>query len=144
MRILFDTSALVAGFVDSHPKHHAALSWLQRVKTKKIDFLVSSHSLAECFAVLTRLPLSPKISPEMANYLLHENVEKLAKIIALSSQDYLSVIKQMTELRLSGGIIYDAITVRAAKKAKADKILTLNTKDFIRLSPQDPSWIITP
>lgn len=144
MRLLFDTSVLVAGFVASHPKHHAALRWLQRAHAKEISVIISSHTLAECFAVLTRLPLSPKISPDTASYLLRENVEKIAEIVTLSVKDYQMVLKRMTELGLSGGIIYDAITVQAAHKAKANKILTLNSKDFIRLSPEDDSWILSP
>ncbi len=144
MRILFDTSVLIAGFVASHPRHHTALSWLQRAKNKEFTFIVSGHSLAECFAVLTRLPLSPRISPDTASYLLRENIEKLAEISSLSTRDYLLVIKHMTELGLSGGLIYDAITVQSAKKAKANKIITFNTKDFIRLCPENPSWILNP
>lgn len=144
MRYLFDTSVLIAGFVASHPKHHIALPWLQRVKSKKCSLVISSHSLAETFAALTRLPLSPQISPDTACYLIRENIEKNAEIISLTSKDYQSVIKQMSELGLAGGIIYDAITVKAAKKAKVDKILTFNTKDFIRLSADDPSYILSP
>lgn len=144
MRVLFDTSVLIAGFVSSHPKHHAALEWLQRAKAKEVNVVVSSHSLAESFAVLTRLPLSPRITPDVANYLLRENVVNLARIIALSTQDYLAVIKDMTELGCTGGIIYDAITVKAAKKAKVDKIMTLNVKDFERLTPHQQSYIISP
>lgn len=144
MRLLFDTSVLIAAFVESHPKHHAALSWLQRAKTKEKTFFVSTHSLAECFSVLTKLPLSPKISPETAQYLLRENIEKLAQLVALNAKDYLAVLKQMTELGLSGGIIYDAITMRAATKSKVDKILTFNVRDFIRLSPQNTEWIVSP
>jgi predicted nucleic acid-binding protein len=144
MRLLFDTSVLIAGFVASHPRHHSALSWLQRTKEKNISFLVSAHSLMECSAVLTRLPLSPRISAESASYLIRENIEKLAEIVSLSTKDYQSIIKHVTELGLSGGIIYDAIVIQTAKKAKADKILTLNSKDFIRLSPENTEWIITP
>ena len=144
MRIFYDTSVLIAGIVASHPKHPSALSWLQRAKAKKNSMLISGHSLAECFAVLTKLPLSPRLSPDTAHYLLRENIEKLAQIISLSSQDYLAVLKQMAELNLSGGIIYDALAVKAAHKAKADKILTFNSRDFMRLSKKDPSFILVP
>ena len=145
MRILFDSSILIASFIGAHPKHHAAFPWLQRAKTKEISLIVSAHTLAECFSVLTRLPLSPRILPATAYYLLQENVKKLAEIITLSSQDYLMILKQMTELGLGGGIIYDAITVKAAKKAKVDKILTFNHKDFVRLvSVEESTFILSP
>jgi predicted nucleic acid-binding protein len=144
MRLLFDTSVLVAGFIASHPNHQAALPWLQRAKSKKHSIVMSAHGLAECYAVLTRLPLSPKISPETAQYLLRENIEDIAEIVALSSLDYRAVLKQMIELGLSGGIIYDAITVKAAQKAKVDKILTFNTRDFIRLLPKASDFVVSP
>lgn len=33
-----------------------------------------------------------------------------------------------------GGIVYDAIIVECALKAKVDEILTINPKDFLRLT----------
>lgn len=144
MRVLFDTSILVAGFVASHPKHHSALPWLQRAKSKEIISIVSTHSLAECFAVLTRLPVSPRITSETANYLLRENVIKISKLISLSSNDYQNVLKHMAELGLPGGSIFDALILKAAKNAKVNKLLTFNLRDFTRLSPHDSSWIISP
>jgi predicted nucleic acid-binding protein len=144
MRLLFDTSTLIASFVASHPKHHLALDWLKRTKTKEHSLSVAAHSLAECFAVLTRLPLSPKISPQSAHYLIKENIEKLAEIIVLSASDYKNILTELTELGLSGGITYDAIIVKAAINAKVDNILTLNPSDFLRLIPHNPSFIISP
>jgi predicted nucleic acid-binding protein len=144
MRILFDTSVLIAGFIDSHSKHTQAVSWLQRSQTKQVDLLVSAHSLLECYSVLTRLPVSPKITPNMARLLLQENVEKYATIITLNATDYLALIKRMETLGLSGGVIYDALILRAAEKAKANKLLTLNQRDFLRLCPEHESFIISP
>lgn len=144
MRLLFDTSIFIAGFVASHPKHQVALTWLKHIKNKKHALYVAGHSLAECYAVLTRLPLSPKISPETAHYLIKENIEKLAEIVVLSASDYIKLLAGLTELNLSGGIIYDAILVKTAKKANVDKILTFNSRDFIKLTPQDPSFILAP
>lgn len=142
MRVLFDTSVLIAGFITTHPKHNFALPWLQRAHAKKIEYLVSSHSIAECYSVLTRLPISPKISSVVARNLIRENIEKLAEIINLTSTDYLTILKQMTELDLTGGIIYDAIILKAAKKGNADKLLTINPNDFKRLAPNETSFFI--
>lgn len=144
MRLLFDTSILIAAFVSAHSKHSVALPWLQKVKAKKISLVISAHSLAESFSVLTRLPLTPRLSPDVAYYLIRENIEKSAEIIALSTRDYQAVIKGMSEQGLSGGIIYDAITLKAALKANVDKILTFNHRDFIRLSSENPEFILTP
>jgi predicted nucleic acid-binding protein len=109
MKTLFDTSALAAAIVEPHPMHTRALPWLQRAKAGNIDFFVASHTLAELHAVLTTLPLKPRISPLTAWRLVHDNVETSAKIISLSPSDYKDTIKYVSELGLSGGIIYDAL-----------------------------------
>jgi predicted nucleic acid-binding protein len=44
MRVLFDTSVLVAALVQAHPRHSHALPWLQRAKAGEFKYLVSSHS----------------------------------------------------------------------------------------------------
>lgn len=142
--ILFDTSVLVAGFVASHSKHHQSLAWLKRAIAKEFTLAVSTHSLAECYAVLTRLPLSPKISPSIAKVLIEENIVKIGKIVSLTSSDYLNIIKEITGLGLTGGVIYDAVTFKAAKKIKAHTILTLNLRDFQRFSPENHKYIISP
>ncbi len=45
---------------------------------------------------------------------------------------------------LAGGIVYDAIILKAAQKAKVEKILTLNANDFYRLCPEAKEFIATP
>jgi predicted nucleic acid-binding protein len=40
----------------------------------------------------------------------------------------------MSNSNLSGGIVYDAIIVECALKAKVDEVLTINPKDFLRLT----------
>lgn len=84
MKILFDTSVLESAIVEPHPMHSRAMPWLQRAKAGKFDFVVASHTLAELYAVLTTLPVRPRISPAIAWRLVHENVETSAKIVSLS------------------------------------------------------------
>ena len=144
MKVLFDTSVLVAGLIESHPAHERAFSWLYRSKTGEIDFLVAGHSLAELYAVLTRLPLSPKVSPGVARYLIRENIKAVARIVTLSAEEYLELLTSMTELNLVGGIIYDAVIAAAAKKSDCDILLTLNKKDFLRVWPEKCDRILEP
>jgi predicted nucleic acid-binding protein len=144
MKTLFDTSVLVAAIVEPHPMHTRALPWLQRAKAGKIDFLVASYTLAELYAVLTTLPLKPRISPLTAWRLVHDNVETSAKIISLSPSDYKDTIKHMSELGLTGGIIYDALIVKAAQKSGVERLLTFNADAFIRLWPGGESFIYIP
>lgn len=143
MLILFDTSVLVASFVESHPQHKNAMKWIRKVNEKEISFITASHALAECYAVLTRLPLTPKILPSIAYHLISENIPKLGKIVSLEGPQYLNILHDLSKLGLSGGIVYDAIILKCAQKAKAQKILTLNPRDFVRLCPEDESFILT-
>jgi predicted nucleic acid-binding protein len=144
MKTLFDTSVLVAAIIEPHPMHTRALPWLQRAKAGEIDFLVASHTLVELYAVLTTLPLKPRVSPITAWRLVHDNVETSAKIISLSPSDYKDTIKYISELGLTGGIIYDALIVKAAQKSGVERLLTFNADDFIRLLPGGESFIYIP
>ena len=144
MKILFDTSVLVAAIVEPHTMHKRALPWLQRVKTGEVAFFAASHTLAELYAVLTTLPLKPKISPLTAWRLVHDNVETAARLISLSPSDYRDTVKQMSELGLTGGTIYDALIVKAAKKSKVERLLTFNSNDFRRVWPDGEDFIYIP
>lgn len=143
-RVLFDTSVLVAGIVRPHPAHARALPWLKKVKSGEISMIVSSHTLAELYAVLTTLPVSPRITPDAAWSLMQENILDKADISALSATDYKSVIRKLKEGGFSGGIIYDALVWSSAIKAHAETLLTLNGSDFRRLPITEGLSIVEP
>lgn len=144
MKVLFDTSALIAGVVEAHPMHERALPWLKRCKGGEMEFIVATHTLAELYAVLTTLPVTPKISPGTAARLVREDVEQPAKVISLSTSDYSVVLRRLSEFGLSGGVVYDALIARAAQKAKVDRLLTANPEDFKRVWPEGVSIITVP
>lgn len=115
-KTLFDTSVFVATFIERHPKHERALPWSSKVKSQKFECIVSSHTFAELYAVLTTLPVKPRLSPGVAWRLIHENIERIAKTVSLSPTEYKAVIKRASAMGLSGGIIYDALIAKAAEK----------------------------
>ena len=134
MKILFDSSVLIASFVESHPKHKSALSFLMKAKNKEFQSFVSSHSILEVYSVLTSAPFNPKITPNIAKQLIENNIRNIAKTIYLTGEDYFKIVEKVSKSNFSGGIIYDAIVVECALNAKVDEIITLNTKDFLRLT----------
>ena len=144
MRTLFDTTVLVAALTENHPKHERALPWLSRAKTQEFELIVSSHTLAELYAVLSALPVAPRISPNAAWRLIHENVERTARVVSLSPKEYGSLIRTCSDLGLSGGIVYDALIAEAARKSKAERILTLNTRHFRRVWQGSENALIEP
>ncbi len=121
--------------VEGHPAHGRALPWLQRVRAGTDSGVVAAHSIVELYAVLTRLPVQPRISPAIARQLIDRNVLDLCKIVALSTEDYRGVIAHLTANGIMGGATYDALIMYAAVKVEVDQILTLNEKDFRRIYP---------
>lgn len=144
MKQLADTSCLVAVMIESHPAHERALDWYNRALARPHDLLVCSHSLAELYAVLTRLPLKPRIGADDARRLIRENVEAAVTIVDLDRSDYAAVLDGLAERADTGGIVYDALIVRAAEKAGAARIVTLNEADFRRLTSQGRPAVVSP
>ncbi len=144
MKILFDTSVLIAGLVETHPMHKSAFPWLKRAKANEFEMIVVSHTIAEVYAVLSTLPIKPRITPLIARKLINKNIEPNSKIISLSPGEYKLVIKQISELGLAGGVIYDALIARVAQKSKVDRLLTLNIDHFNRAWPDGEKLISSP
>jgi predicted nucleic acid-binding protein len=135
LKIFFDTSVLVAAFVSAHPKHTKCLPWLQKVKKKEIEGIISVHSLVEIYSILTKLPLSPRINPILALNLIKENILEDFELVSYGKKDYISLLDELSQGNIAGGASYDGLILNAAKKVSADKILTLNVNDFIRVCP---------
>jgi len=136
MRVLLDTSLLVAAMVEAHPVHENALPWLQKVKERTHEGFVAAHSIAELYSILTTLPLQPRIAPAVARRLIHQNVINSCNVVALSDKDYATVINHLSELGIAGGAIYDALIMYAGIKTDVDRVVTLNEKDFRKVYPQ--------
>jgi len=144
VKILFDTSIIVSGIVETHPMHAKCLPWLQRAKAGEVECIVVSHTLAETYAVLTTLPVKPRISPLVAQRLIDNNLQEIARIVPLTIADYWNTIQRMTAMGLSGGTIYDALIATVARRLSIDKLLTLNTDDFRRVWPEGDQVISAP
>ena len=142
--MLLDTSVLVAAMVEAHPMHEVALPWLQRVKDRSDTGIVAAHSIAELYAILTTLPVRPRISSPMAGRLIRQNVLDACEIVSLSEEDYATVIDRLAESGTVGGVTYDAPIVYAALKAKVDRVITLNERDFQRIYSEVADRIVAP
>jgi predicted nucleic acid-binding protein len=83
MKVLLDTSTLIAAMLPDHVHHAAALPWLSKAKSGAVEFVVSAHSVVEVYSVFTRLPRTPKITPAEAWELARDNVTACARVVAL-------------------------------------------------------------
>lgn len=144
MKVLLDTSVLVAAMVESHPAHEKSLPWLQRIKKGSDTGLVSAHTVAELYAILTTLPMKPRISPIVAYGLIKHNVFELCEVLPLTAEDYNAVIKHLSEGGVTGGVTYDAVILYVAIKENADCVVTLNEGDFRRIYPEIAEQIVSP
>jgi predicted nucleic acid-binding protein len=129
---LFDTSVIIAASLPQHPNHAPCFIQLQAAKTAQIQGCLSTHSLAELYSVLTRMPSQPRMSPQEVQRLIESYLQHL-KTVPLEQTDYQIAIAQMTALNLPGGGIFDALIAQAALKSSAERLLTLNPKHFSRL-----------
>ncbi|MBN2072617.1 MAG: PIN domain-containing protein [Actinobacteria bacterium] len=136
MKIFFDTSVIIAAFVGAHPRHEDSLPWLQKVKKKEVEGVISVHSLIETYSILTTLPLSPRINPVLARDLIKENIINDFKLVTYNIKDCKNLIETLSRRNISGGASYEGLILAAAKKSGVEKILTLNANDFVRIFPE--------
>ncbi len=144
MKVLLDTSTLVAALVRSHPRHSDSRPWLARALAGEVALVLAAHTLAELHATLTMLPMRPRISPQTALRLREESLPATTEIVDLTADEYRRVVGQMAGLGLAGGIVYDALIARAAEIAGVDRLVTLNESDFRRAWPDGRDRITGP
>jgi predicted nucleic acid-binding protein len=144
MKVLYDTSVLVAGLVEAHPLHARAFPWIKQAVAREHKALISAHSYAELYRELTRQPVRPRIAPSAAWQIISGTITPNFEVVALTADLYRSAIQSMAAAGLSGGAVYDAVIMAAARAAKADRLLTLNPADFRRIDPAFAAKVIEP
>lgn len=144
MRVLIDTSVVVAASIPGHPHNGTAAPFVKAAQSGKFEFVFSAHSLAEVFAVLTRYPIRPRVSPQAAWNLIEADVLRYAQVVALSADDYRDVIESQARQNLPGGLVYDAVIAKAAELANVDYLATYNVAHFHRVWPGKAGQILSP
>jgi predicted nucleic acid-binding protein len=134
LKAFFDTSVLVGAFYGDHPRHAACLRLLEDA-SKKTHFC-AVHSVAELYAVMTRLPVRPRITPEQG-LLFVENVRDYFSVVTLSAAEQFEGAAEAARRGLGGGKVYDLLTLKCALKAGAERVYALNLTEFTRLAPPE-------
>jgi len=135
MRVFLDTSVLVAASVHSHPHYIQALPTLDRVADGKDEGFISTHSIAEVFTGLTRLPLLPRIHPTEATRIITANLLPYLKTVPIDKDDYLQALAITEQSGWGRAKIYDVLLLVCAGKSEAERIYTFNLRDFRALAP---------
>ena len=141
MKAFFDTSVLVPGFYGDHQHHGASMERFLRFAKKQA--CCGAHSLAEVYSSLTRMPGKHRISGEQAMLFLSDMRERLT-IVALDDQEYWHAIAGAATTGVVGGVIYDALLVHCALKAKAEIIYTWNVKHYGQFGSEAAKRVRTP
>jgi predicted nucleic acid-binding protein len=134
VKVFCDTNVLVAAFLQSHPHHNSARPVIERIKSGNDQGFVGAHSLAETYAVLTRLPSGQQVAAAVAWQLITENVLKDFTIVSLSSKEYTDTLGNAGKNGVEGGKTYDALLLAAAAKSGAERIYTTNVRHFQSLA----------
>jgi predicted nucleic acid-binding protein len=101
------------------------------------------HSIAEVYAVMTRLPVRPSISPEQGVLFL-ESLRERVSFVGLDGDEYFSVIQRAASHHLTGGRIYDALICGCARKISPAVIFTWNVRHFKEFAADLADRIRTP
>ena len=128
MRQFFDSSVLIPVFYADHP-HHAASAALF-LTARKEDSFCALRTLGEVYAVLTGMPLRPRISGKDGIAILKQIRERLT-LLSLTQDEYFSALETVSA-SIIGGAAYDALIARCAVKSGAEVLLTWNLRDFTR------------
>ncbi len=134
---LLDTSCLVAAICSWHRHHEATRREIERRYTAGEELVLSAHSLAETFSVLTRLPEPHRLSPEDALALIEANWEE-TRLVALTAQDYIATLRRCRDASIGGGAVYDALIAACARKAHVATLVTWDVADFERFLEEEP------
>lgn len=117
LSVAVDTSVAVPFVVRSHPAHLAT-----RAQLGGRSAVLTTHSLAETYSVLTRLPGDARLLPADAAAIITAN---FGAAVSLDSETAGRFHVLLAQRSIAGGAVYDALVGLAA--AKAD--LTLATRD---------------
>lgn len=143
MRVFFDTTVLVASMIEDQSGHDAALQALDRCAKDDRGY-AALHSVAECFATLTGGRLAVQVSPADAAEMIRTNVAEALELVALTKTEYVNLIASAQSIGVRGGGIYDSLLLECARKSKAERILTFNTRHFAAFAPDLRALIHAP
>ncbi len=139
-RFMCDTSCLVAALCAWHEHHERTVSELGIRARDREELVVAADSLAETYAVLTRLPSPHRLGAEDAMTLLEANWRTTSGV-HLTVEETWRALRGAQQLGVAGGQTYDAIIAACASKAGAATLVTWNLNHFtafgetIRIAP---------
>lgn len=142
-KFLPDTSCIVAAVSGWHSDHDAAVGEIHQRLARGEELVAAAPALVEAYAVLTRLPAPHRLSPSDALAVIEAGFMTDRRIVALSSPDYVRLLRTAPASEVFGGRTYDAVIAQCALKARVACLLTLNENHF-RMWETDQLRIVIP
>ncbi len=134
-RYLCDTSGLVAAVCSWHEHHERTRAELERRADANEQLVLAAHSLAETYAVLTRLPAPNRLRATDAIALIELNWRN-TPVVQLTAHETWKSLREAQRHGLMGGQMYDVLMAMAALKAHASTIVTWNVRHFAAFAGQ--------
>lgn len=141
MKAFLDTSVLVPVALGDHEQHDACLELF--VRHPQDEACCAAHSLAEVYAVLTKLPGKHRIAPDQAMLFIGSIRERFT-VVSLTSEEYPEALAQAAALGIQGGTVYDMLLSACALKAEAKAIYTSNVRHYALCGPEVQRRLKTP
>ena len=135
-----DTSVLIAALLAWHEAHEPALD--ATLDALRGVVVVPAPALAEAYAVMTRLPAPHRIAPADACELLSGSFEQRVKVVGLTGRETWRFLHENSERGVAGGATYDALILACARKGNAQRVLTLDHRDFLRLAAAEIEIVV--
>lgn len=130
MKCYFDTSVLIAAFVEDEIHHRECAELVARTE----GAIISDHGLMECFSMLTGGRLSVRLTPEEAARLIEVNILGRMISVPLTVSEKVEILRQCQGWGVRGGAIYDVLHLATARKAEVEKLYTLNVRHFVAIA----------
>src|SRR5687767_7889956 len=111
MRVVLDTSVLVASILADHVHHERAIWWL--AVRPELELCASWHAMAETWATLTRIPIAAPIAPSAAGEVV-ARLETRLRMLQPSPKVYREAIRRCSGRGVRSGVIFDALHLVAA------------------------------
>ena len=141
MKAFFDTSVLVAAAREADSRHEVSRRLVMQFAPQEAS--CAAHTLAELYASLTGMRPPHRVRPEQAALIL-DHFRTTLDCITLTANEVFQTIRHTAALKLSGGIIYDALLLACARKIQAEQIYTWNVRHFQMVAPDLAGRIVTP
>ena len=97
MRVFCDSNVLIAASVQAHVHHAPAKAVLEGICRGDDANFASTHSLAETFSVLSRMPTVPKLTPQDVLAILEKNIIPHFTLVPLAAADYTEAVRALAQ-----------------------------------------------